>query len=149
MDIYPIMGGIAAGVGANEVSRRINNEPDHENMFQALHSAITELRIELKTITDHIADTKLPPLDETLQVSIAPWFVTLSRKKRRYSMIFLPNATTQLTFNLPQLGNMNFTPPIGWTELNFPEGTQMFLASGNPTSLIYRCTNVPLGSSVI
>lgn len=153
MEIYPIMGGMAAGVGANETQKLLNKhlhgEPDHENMFQALHHAITDLRQELKTVTDYIADTRLPPIDITIQLQLAPWFWTLQRQQRRYGLIFVPNATTALTFNLPQLGNVNFTPPIGWTELDFPSGTQVFLASGNPTSIIYRCTNIPLGASVI
>lgn len=153
MEFSPIIAGAAAGLSANEIQRqldkRVHGEPDHENMFQALHSAITELRTELKTITGWIADTHLPPIDITIQLQLAPWFWTLQRQDRRYGMIFVPNATTALTFNIPQLGNVNFTPPIGWTELNFPSGTQVFLASGNPTSIIYRCTNIPLGASVI
>lgn len=150
MEFSPIIAGAAAGIAGNEIQKRIDHDESHrEGMFHALHSALTELRQELKTITGWIADTHLPPIDITVQLQLAPWFWTIDRKDRRYGMIFVPNATTPLTFNIPQLGNVNFTPPIGWTELNFPSGTQVFLASGNPTSIIYRCTNIPLGASVI
>ena len=144
---------VPAALTANElqkqIDKRIHKEVPQEHMFASLRESITELRQELKTITQHIADTALSPIDELIQVQLAPWTFRLLRKQRRYSMLFAPNATTVLTFNIPGLGNVNFTPPVGWTELNFPSGTEVFLASGNPTTLIYRCTNIPLGSSVI
>jgi hypothetical protein len=150
MEFSPFVVGAAAGIAGNELQKRIDHDDSHrENMFQALHSAICELRTELKTITDHIADTHLPPEDILVQLQPAPWSYRFARKDRRYGMIFLPNNSTQLTFNIPGLGNVNFTPPVGWTELNFPSGTEVFLASGTSASMIYRVTNIPLGSSVI
>jgi hypothetical protein len=149
MEFNPYIVGAAAGIAGNELQKRIDHDDSHrENMFQALHSAITELRKELKTITDHVADSHLPPEDIVLQVQPVPWSYRLLRKERRYNMIFLPNNSTQLVFNIPGLGNFNFTPPIGWTELNFPVGTEISSGAGI-VSLIYRVTNIPLGSSVI
>ncbi|SRR6266571_2744193 len=153
MDFPPILGGILGGVGANEAQRKIDKDihgdiPD-QHLLSKLHQAITELRMELKTITQHITDTRLPPIDEAIQLQVAPWFWTVHRKSRRYGLIFVPSSTTALTANIPQLGNVNFTPATGWTELNFPSGTQLFLASGNPTTIIYRCTNIPLGANVL
>jgi len=142
---------IPAALTANElqkqIDRRVHKEVPQEHMFSAVYGLVTEVRADLKVIAEYISDTSLPPIDEAIQLQVSPWTWTLRRKGRRYGVIFSPNGTAQLTITVPQMGTLSaYTPPLGPSTFDYPEGTQISLASGGPTTFLYRCTNIPLGS---
>jgi hypothetical protein len=75
--------------------------------------------------------------------------VPISTRGRKYNMIFSGNNTTQIQAMIPGLGNVAFTPPVGWTELDFENGTELSLVTGNDATVLFRVTNVPMGANVL
>jgi len=145
--------GAASGIVANETQKHLNKhvhgERDHEDIFHELRSIISTLHYDLQIISKHFAHIDELPVDKIITLQTDPNRFRIATLGRRYNMVFSPNNTTQITANIPGLGTLSFTPTIGWTELDFREGTELFLTTGTSQSLIFRCTNVPLGANVL
>lgn len=147
-----IFSGVLTGIGANEgqklVDEHLHQRPAHEDLFHRLHSAICDLQREIKIISDHYQGLKEPPIDRRIVLQTTKT-TQLATRGRRYNMIFAPNNITQMQASIPGLGNVAFTPAVGWTELDFEDGTELSLVTGNDTTVIFRVTNVPLGANVL
>jgi hypothetical protein len=59
------------------------------------------------------------------------------------------HVTTQIQANIPGLGNVPFTPPVGWTALDFEDGTELSLVTGSDTTVILRVSNTSLGANAL
>jgi len=148
----PLFGGILGGIGANEgqklVDKHVHQSPDNEGLFHRLHDTICELLDEMRTIADHYRGLQEPPIDVRIVLQTTKT-VPISTRGRKYNMIFSGNNTTQIQAMIPGLGNVPFTPPVGWTELDFENGTELSLVTGSDTTVIFRVTNVPMGANVL
>jgi hypothetical protein len=147
--IDPIFAGAAAGIAANEAQRRIDKHIHQDIGSEGFFAKLDDMHDALRVVAQYFRSLDEPPVDKIITLQLDPSRVRLATLGRRNNMIFVPNGTTQITANIPGIGPVTFTPAIGWTELNFREGTELYLASGNPQGVIYRCTNIPLGANVI
>lgn len=143
-----VLGGIGATEGQKMMDKHVHRETDNEGLFHHLHRTICELLDEMKLIADHYRGLQEPPIDTRIVLQTTKT-VPLSTRGRKYNMIFSGNNTTQIQALIPGLGNVAFTPPIGWTELDFENGTELSLVNGSDTTIIFRCTNVPMGANVL
>lgn len=147
-----IFAGILRGVGANEVQRKVDEhvhkDLDDGDMFHHLHSTICKLLDEIKLIADHFRSLGEPPIDQRVVLQTTKT-VKLATRGRRHSMVFVGNNTTQIQAAIPGLGNVAFTPPVGWTALDFEEGTELSLVTGNDATIILRLSNTSLGANAL
>lgn len=148
-----LLAGATAGIATNEAQRHIDKyihqDRDNESLFQDLKTKMGGLHDDIRIIARHFQNVDEPPIDRIFILQVDPARVRLATLGRRYNMIFCPNNVTVITANMPGIGQMTFTPTIGWTELDFRDGTELFLASGTPQNIIFRITNVPLGANVL
>lgn len=92
-------------------------------------------------------ELKKPPIDEII-VANATTDIVVSTRDRKYNMILSPVSNLQIVADMPGIGAVTFTLNLGWNETDFSTETRLKLASGTQ-SLLYRCTNTPLGANVI
>lgn len=148
-----IAAGAAAGIAANEgqrhIDQKIHGDRRLESLFHELKTAIHELCADLHVVADHYRKLGELPIDETLLLQPDPTRVRLSTHGRRYNMIFVPVSGLTIMVNMPGVAPFSFSPVVGWIELDFKEGTELYLQSGGPVSVVYRCTHVALGANAV
>jgi len=139
---------------ANLVANNLQPEDDPPisghplSLFRKMHDTVVEILEEISIIAKHYRGLDLPPLDHVITLQTTKT-VPISARSRRYNLIFVPNNTTQISVAMPGLGNVAFTPPVGWTELNFADGTELSLVTGSDQNIILRATNIPLGANAL
>lgn len=147
-----IFAGVLGGVGANEVQRKVDKhvhgDPEDGHMFHRLHSTICELLDEIRLIASHFRELQEPPIDQLIVLQTTKT-VHLTTRGRRHNMIFVGNNTTQIQAYIPGLGQVAFTPPVGWTALDFEDGTRLSLVTGNDTTVMLRLSNTSLGANAL
>ena len=149
MNIFTgMLGAIGANEGQKLVNEHVHQSPDHEDLFHKLHATICEILEDIHVIAGHFKALKEPPIDRrvTLQTTRR---IPIVLRGRRHSMIFVGNNTTQIQASIPGLGDVAFTPPVGWTALDFEDGTELSLVTGNATTVILRVGNVSLGANAL
>lgn len=144
---------VAGGVGGNEAQRvvdeHIHEKSSPENFLQMLHTKLCCIDKDLHTIAHHFERLAEKDIDENISLKPDPIRITLTDHGKRYNRIWLSNNTTQVTIQPPGGKPSTFTPPIGWTGLDMPEGTDIWLASGTSADITYRCSNLPLGGNTL
>lgn len=145
MNILP---GAAAGVAATEMQKHLDKHIHHETMLEHVHDAIKNLHRDLEAMARFYRDTAAD-IDETIMLTVAPQYQELRLKGRKYSRIFVPNATTQITIQSPRTGTYSFTASGGWQALDMPDGTLIWLTTGGPVNIIHRVSNQSLGGNTI
>lgn len=145
----PIVAGAAAGIATNETQRGIDKHLHEDPVRDDIFHRIAAIHKDLVTIAKHFSTIEEPPIDLLVSLQVDPLKYHLDTKGRRYNMIFVPNASTLITANIPGLGLFTFTAGNGWNELDFKSGTELYLTSGSQQNVILRLSNVPLGANVI
>lgn len=139
----------AAGVAANEMQKHLDKHVHHETALEHVHDAIKNLHKDMHDMIRFYKEAALHDVDETIMLTLAPQFAELKLKGRKYSRIYVANATTQITVQTPRTGTYTFTASGGWQSLDLPDGTLIWLATGTPTNIIHRVSNVALGGNTI
>ncbi len=142
--------GAAASVAASEVQKHLDRHVHHETMLEHVHKAILNLHEDMKYVSDFYKSAAAPDIDETIMLSLSPQFAELKLKGRKYSRIYVSNATTQIAVQTPRTGIYTFTASGGWQALDLQDGTLVWLASGStPVNILHRVSNQPLGGNTI
>lgn len=145
----PIVAGAAAGIATNESQRKIDKHIHEDPVRDDIFHRMAAMHKDLVTIAKHFSIIEEPPIDLLVSLQVDPLKYHLDTRGRRYNMIFVPNAVTLITANIPGLGLFSFTASNGWNELDFKSGTELYLTSGTQQNVILRLSNVPLGANVI
>lgn len=150
----PITAGATAGIVANEAQRHIDKhihqDRDNESLLSELKEILCDVRSAMHGVAVHYEKFNETPITQTITLQAEPVRYRLSTQGRTYNALLSSVNAVQVTANVPGLGPLQFTPSIGWTELDLPDGTELYLASGTtPQSFILRCTNVPLGANAL
>lgn len=145
--IFP---GAAAGVVASEMQKHLDKHVHHETALEHVHHAIKNLHEDLKDMASFYKLAAMPDIDETIMLSLSPQYAELKLRGRKYSRIYVSNATTQITVQTPRTGAYMFTASGGWQALDLPDGTLIWLATGSsPVNILHRVSNRPLGGNTI
>lgn len=151
--IDPIVMGAAAGVAANEAQRHIDKhihqDPGHIGLIEELKDISHDIRQAVHAISIYCKKLDEKPIDMLITLQADPVRLLLRTQGRYYNLLFSPVSAIQITANVPGLGACQFTPAIGWNELDLPDGTELFLSTGNPQNYLLRLTNIGLGANVI
>lgn len=152
----PIAIGAASGIASNEaqksIDKLVHNSTDNDDMFDHLKNKLASIHNDLSAIAKHYRVLNIPRVDTVVILQPDPAKFQIRTKNYLYNMIFVPNATTAMTANVLGLGTFLFTPAAGWVELDFPDGSELFLTSTTPgtqQNIIFRLSNVPMGANII
>lgn len=95
----------------------------------------------LKLIYDLLNKQFASAIDESIRLTSHPeTSYSFDTKDRKHNLI-LAAATTSVIFMVPFVGNISYSLQPGWNQLDLPDETICYLASGSDTYFLYRCTN--------
>jgi len=103
---------------------------------------------ELKKIVLYYEQLREDPIDQLLVLNPLPAFVLLEKRNRTRNQMFV-TASTAVIADIPGAGAITVTLSAGWNQTDLTAGTKLYTPANSNVSVLYRCTNTPLGGNVI
>lgn len=133
ISVAVIASAIAQAMESSEIAKRLQNIDDVLSSHEALEALC------------YLAKLNQPDISQIVNVPVASGPRTqLKTFGRKYMMLFVPVGSTAVSFQVPGLAATDMTLIAGWNELNFPDGTTIYMTSAiNPVDMLLRCSNTP------
>jgi hypothetical protein len=138
-----------SGVVAAAVSTAIQ-DLDLDGKMSDLYASIKAIEANTKEIAHYFR--QLNQVDQIATVMLGANQFTpgpLPLNGRKYGMLFVPPGAEGITFDIPGLGPVALTLVAGWNELNFGDGLKAWMTGGTAATVLWRCSNLPFGVSVV
>lgn len=122
---------LVTGLTVAKMHEKLNELDDKEDVLDILKS-ISNLLTSMHSFLLHRPETKGDkPEYVTLYQSTSGPAYTFKENGRKHSRLLIATSGIIINAKLSGLGIYQFTPNPGWTTLDFPEGTDMYLDSSN------------------